>query len=284
MKFKVLKLEQNQTDKRFVDNPKKKQRKAKKRRKLTPFLIVVSLFILAAFVYLCLTMLFNVDRIEIVGNTLYEDHDLTETSGIEKGENLFEVDTEYAENKLYSVYSYIEEVEVKRSFPNAVTITIVEAEPFTVIEEADGYTLVSAGGKVLERGLEEPPYGMMTVRGLSTVTSTEDDQKRMELMKLIVNAMRELNMEGYNFLDLSDTLEITMIYQNRVKVILGNELQLEYKLQFAEKVICENLPKTGYQLVDASVPGEVMTKEMTVSPWDSLDRVTGTGYADEDEE
>ena len=29
---------------------------------------------------------------------------------------------------------------------------------------------------------------------------------------------------------------------------------------------------------------EVMTKEMTVSPWDSLGRVSGTGYADEDEE
>ena len=59
---------------------------------------------------------------------------------------------------------------------------------------------------------------------------------------------------------------------------------MDYKLQFADNVITEKLSKTGYQLVDASVPGEVMTKEMTVSPWDSLGRVSGTGYADEDEE
>lgn len=284
MKFKVLKLEQNQTEKRFVDNPKKKQRKALKRRKWTPFLILASIFILAAFIYLCITMLFNVDRVEIIGNTIYDTRDLIETSGIEKGENLFEVDTEYAESKLYSVYNYIEEIEVKRNFPNSVIITIVEAKPFAVIEEADGFTLVSMGGKVLERGLEEPPYGMMTVRGMSTVTNTEDDIKRMELMKSIINAMEELKMEGYNFLNLSDTLDITMIYENRVKVVLGNELQLEYKLQFVDKIIRENLSKTGYHLVDASVPGEVMTKEMTVSPWDTLERVTGTGYADEDEE
>ena len=284
MKFKIKKTDKTQTEKRFVDNAGKKQRKAKKRRKITPFLIVVSVFIFAAAVYLCLTMLFNVDRINIEGNTLYEELDLIETSGIEKGENLFEVDTVYAEDKLYSVYSYIEEVEVKRAFPNAVNIKIVEAIPFSVIEEADGYTLVSAGGKVLERGLEEVPRGMLSVRGLSTITSTEDDIKRMDLMKKIIGTMQKLGMENYNFLDLSDTLEITMIYDNRVKVNLGNELEMDYKLQFADNVITEKLSKTGYQLVDASVPGEVMTKEMTVSPWDSLGRVSGTGYADEDEE
>lgn len=284
MKFKLKKTDKKQTEQRFVDNARKKQRKAAKRRRLTPFLIVVSVFLFAAAVYLCLTMLFNVDRVIIKGNTLYDELDLIETSGIEKGENLFEVDTAYAENKLYSVYNYVEEVEVKRSFPNAVTITIVEATPFSVIEEADGYTLVSAGGKVLERGLEEVPKGMLSVRGVSTVTSTEDNAKRMELMKKIIGAMQELEMEKYVFLDLTETLEITMIYDNRVKVSLGNELEIPYKLQFADSVISEKLPKTGYQFVDASVPGKIMTKEMTVSPWDSLGRVSGTGYADEDEE
>ncbi len=284
MKFKFRKAEKKQTEHRFVDNAKKKQRKAAKRRKLTPFLIVVSVFLFACAVYLCLTMLFNVDRVIIKGNTLYDNNDLIETSAIEKGENLFEVDTAYAENKLYSVYSYIEEVEVKRSFPNAVTITIVEATPFSVIEEADGYTLVSAGGKVLERGLEEVPKGMLSVRGVSTVTNTEDNTKRMELMNKIIGTMQELEMNDYVFLDLTDTLEITMIYDNRVKINLGNELELSYKLQFADNVVSEKLSKTGYQLVDASVPGKVMTKEMTVSPWDSLGRVSGTGYSDEDEE
>ena len=103
-------------------------------------------------------------------------------------------------------------------------------------------------------------------------------------MKKIIGAMQEQKMEKYVFLDLTDTLEITMIYDNRVKVSLGNELEIPYKLQFADSVISEKLPKTGYQFVDASVPGKIMTKEMTVSPWDSLGRVSGTGYADEDEE
>ncbi|MGN0628499.1 MAG: cell division protein FtsQ/DivIB [Oscillospiraceae bacterium] len=285
MKFRIVKKEKKQqSDQRFVENTKKKRRRRGKRRVMTPFYVVLLLFIIAGAVYLCLTMLFNVDRFNIVGNTLYSERELIETTGIEKGDNLFQIDTDYAEDKLYSVYSYIESAEVKRSFPNAVTITITEAVPFAALEEADGYTLLSTGGKVLERGLEEVPRGMAAVRGISTITSTEDDQKRLELLKRIMTEMHSLNMEGYDFIDLTDTLEITMICDSRIRVELGNELELEYKLQFVNEIVENKIEPTGFFLVDASVPGEVMTKAMTVSPWDTLEKVTGSGFADEDEE
>lgn len=282
MKFKIVKREKRQGGTAVGRN--KKQRRRKRSRGATVFYIVLSGFIVAGAVYLCLTMLFNVDRINIVGNTLYSERDIIETSGISKGQNLFEVNTGYAADKLYSVYSYIEKAEVKRNFPNAVTITITEAQPFAVIEEADGYTLISSKGKVLERNLEEAPYGTVTVRGMSTVSGSEDDRKRLELLNKIMAAMQEFEMENYSFIDLSDTLEIVMVCADRIKVVLGNELELEYKLQFVNEVVTEKLPKTGFYLVDASTAGRVMTKEMTMSPWDSLQKTVGTGFADEDEE
>lgn len=282
MKFKIVKREKRQGGTAAGKN--KKQRRRKRSRGATVFYIVLSGFIVAGAVYLCLTMLFNVDRINIEGNTLYSERDIIETSGISKGQNLFEVDTDHAADKLYSVYSYIEEAEVKRSFPNEVTITITEAQPFAVIEEADGYTLISSKGKVLERSLEEVPYGMVTVRGMSTVSGSEDDQKRLELLNKIMAAMQKFEMKNYGFIDLSDTLEIVMVCADRIKVVLGNELELEYKLQFVNQVVTEKLPKSGFYLVDASVAGRVMTKEMTMSPWDSLQKTVGTGFADEDEE
>ena len=265
MKFKILKKEKRQPAE-APSAEKKKQRRRGKNRKMTPFYIVLSVFIIAAAIYMCLTMLFNVDRINVVGNTLYPERDIISTSGITKGQNLFEVDTAYASDKLYSVYSYIEEAQVKRNFPNAVTITITEAKPFAVLEEADGYTLISSKGKVLERGLEEVPYGMITVRGISTVSNSEDDAKRLELLNTIMAAMQKFEMKNYNFIDLTDTLEIVMVCGDRIKVVLGNELELEYKLQFVNEVVTEKLPKNGFYLVDASTAGRVMTKEMTISP------------------
>ena len=283
MKFKILKKEKRQP----AEEPsagKKKQRRRGRNRKMTPFYIVLSAFIIAGAIYLCLTMLFNVDRINVVGNTLYPERDIISTSGITKGQNLFEVDTAYASDKLYSVYSYIEEAQVKRNFPNAVTITITEAKPFAVLEEADGYTLISSKGKVLERGLEEVPYGMIIVRGISTVSNNEDDAKRLVLLNTVMDAMQKFEMKNYEFIDLTDTLEIVMVCGDRIKVVLGNELELEYKLQFVNEVITEKLPKNGFYLVDVSTAGRVMTKEMTISPWDSLQKTVGSGFADEDEE
>ena len=72
------------------------------------------------------------------------ERDIISTSGITKGQNLFEVDTAYASDKLYSVYSYIEEAQVKRNFPNAVTITITEAKPFAVLEDRKSTRLNSS--------------------------------------------------------------------------------------------------------------------------------------------
>ena len=54
------------------------------------------------------------DYVYITG-TMYVARDAAHkriAASIEKGENLFEVDTAYAEDKLYSVFSYIEEIEV----------------------------------------------------------------------------------------------------------------------------------------------------------------------------
>ena len=285
MKFRLWKKKRTKTaEERAVDREKAAIRRRRRVKMMMPLYIVLSVFIVAGAIYLALTMLFNVDRIEITGNTLYDPAKLIETSGIHKGDNLFKIDTDYAEKKLYAVYNYIEEADVHIAFPNGVTIKITEAEPFAVLEEADGYTLISSRGKVLERGLEEVPYKTVTVRGISTVTENEDNTKRMELLREMMEAMTELSMENYSFIDLSDILEITMIYENRVSVKLGNELEMKYKLQFLNEIVTNKIGKSGYYLVDASVPGEVMTKELTMSPWDTLETVVGIGFADEDEE
>ena len=285
MDFKVLSLKKkSKPNMEPEQQERKKQRKARKRKAMTPFYIILSLFIAASAIYLCLSLLFNVEKITIIGNTIYDESELIKTSGIGKGDNLFKIDTEYAENKLYSVYNYIEAAEVKRSFPNGVKIIITEVIPFAAVEEADGYTLISTGGKVLERSLDEVPYGKITVRGFSTVTNTEEDAKRIKLLQNIMDVMQKFDMKKYNLIDLTDTLEITMIYNDRVRVEMGNELELEYKLQFINEIIKNKLPESGFFLLDASTVGEVMTKELTMSPWDFVGKYAGTNFADEDEE
>jgi len=235
-------------------------------------------------VYLSLTMFFNVKEILVEGNDKYDDQELIDATGIKVGDNLFKIDPDKAQDKLLSLFGYIDEAEVKRQFPTRVLISVKEAEPFAALEEADGYTLVSAKGKVLERALEQPPEGLMQVRGISTVLTTDEDEHRLELLREIIGYMDEYDMTNYNFIDLSDTLDIVMICQDRLRVELGNELELDYKLRFVDEVVKEKVADSGFILIDASSPGEVMTKDLTVSPWDTISSQSPQTVTDDEEE
>lgn len=282
------------TNKKMLNDPisfiktkrskKVKHKNGKLSKKLIVLYFILAIVFICAFFYFVVTVLFNVDKINVVGNTMYENNDIIKTSGIKKGDNLFDVDVKYAEDKLYSVYSYIEKADVKRNFPNGITINITEATPFAALEDSDGFTLLSTNGKVMERGLEELPNGIIVVRGMSTVNNTEDDKKKFDLLVTIMDYMNKLSMKKYNLIDLTDTLNMVLVFNNRIKVELGNELELEYKLQFADNIINEKIPDMGYYLLDASTPGKIMTKELSVSPWESLEKISSNGYADEDEE
>ena len=124
----------------------------------------------------------------------------------------------------------------------------------------------------------------MEVRGISTVLSTEEDEHRLAVLNELIAYMDEHDMTDYNFIDLSDTLDIVMICQNRLRVELGSELELDYKLRFVDEVVQNKIASTGFMLIDASTPGEVMTKTLTISPWDTIDSQSPQTVTDDEEE
>lgn len=264
--------------------PKKKPLRHRSGGSLKAFYVFLALLIGGAVAYYCVTTLFVVQTISVEGLTRYDAGEVIATSGIKKGETLFSVDGAAAGDKIASVYNYIERAAVRKKYPNEIVLVVTEAEPFAYLEEADGYTLISATGKVLERNLESAGENLMTVRGVGTVARSDADLRKLALLQEIAAEMDGLGMEGYGFLDLSDTLSVAMIYDSRVYIKLGNELELDYKLQFVDEVVRNRLQKTGYFLLDASEAGEVMTKAMTVSPKDILESASPQSGADDEEE
>ncbi len=265
-------------------SPKKKPLRHRSGGSMKAFYVFLALLIGGAVSYYCVTTLFVVQTISVEGLTRYGAEEVIATSGIKKGETLFGIDGAAVGDKIASVYNYIETAAVKKKYPNEVVLAIAEAVPFAYLEEADGYTLISATGKVLERNLESAGDNLITVRGVGTVAQSDADLRKLALLKEIAADMEGLGMAGYGFLDLSDTLSIAMIYDNRVYVELGNELELDYKLQFVDEVVRNRLEETGYFLLDASDTGEVMTKAMTVSPKDILESASPQSGADDEEE
>ncbi|MGN1203127.1 MAG: cell division protein FtsQ/DivIB, partial [Eubacterium sp.] len=98
--------EQNLTraEKRQKDNKKRKKRNTL--RKVIVWLVVIVAFVAVGTV-LSLTVFFQIDTINVTGNTIYTKDEILAQCTIDKGENLFLSDTETAKEMLEQNLPYI---------------------------------------------------------------------------------------------------------------------------------------------------------------------------------
>ena len=223
------------------------RRRKRRLRKYTLYYLAFIVFAVAAGVALSLTVFFKIDHITVRGNSKYADGDIVATSGIEEGQNLFMVDTAEARAAIEAAYPYIEHARVRRSFPSGITIEVDLATPDAALRYQNGYMLITAAGRVLEVALTELPGGYTQVIGLEPgdVVSgeylPESCSEQLVMLSYLEQAFGEVPIEDLDLIDLSDRLDIKLLYQNRLIIHLGSESDLAYKLQFAGKVITEEV-------------------------------------------
>lgn len=127
-------------------------RKKKRRRRysLKLYYFILMLFVVGTGIILSLTVFFRVEKIEVVGNNLYDIDTVIKTSGLSTGKNLFLSDTGKAQIQLETGLPYIETAKVSRHLPGTLVITLQETAAFAAIQLQSGHALISESCKVLE--------------------------------------------------------------------------------------------------------------------------------------
>ncbi len=273
---------------RTVTGNRKRLRKRRTGRQTLNHLFV---FLVASLVFLTLslTVFFRIEQIEVTGCTKYADEEIIQNSGIKIGDNLFRVSEKNVRNKLTQQYPYVEDVQLKRNLPMKLTIEITQAKPLGAVDTAAGYVIIGRNGKVLEFGSDTLSEDMMIVSGMylydpqighvlgqdynekdmkdemkAEIISREQDGFRM--LTNLVEAVEETGFDKVTLVDLSDRLNMVLVYDNRVLVELGVESDLEYKLNFVQYVITQELDAGFEGIVDAS--GAASSKEVWTDPAD----------------
>ena len=103
-----------------------------------------------------------------------------------------------------------------------------------------------AAQKLKDRGetVPEPP--------IEEQTPEEKEKEEFERLTLLVEAMEETEFENISLIDLSDNLNMAILYDSRIMIELGSIADLQYKLQFVSRILKENLPDNFQGVVDAS--------------------------------
>ena len=97
--------------------------------------ILVVLFAVAIGVTLCMTVFFNIQTIQVQGETRYETEEIIRASGLAKGKNLLLADIKGGEEDLTVKLPYIGSAHIVRKLPATVIIEVEENTPAYAVQD-----------------------------------------------------------------------------------------------------------------------------------------------------
>ncbi|MFR8003128.1 MAG: cell division protein FtsQ/DivIB [Hydrogeniiclostridium sp.] len=196
------------------------------------FLLVIGVAIL-----LCFTVLFKLETVSVSGSSRYSAEEIIKASGLVKGENLFRQDLDKASSRVEETLPYIGEAQVSRKLPAEIVITVSEAQIAGVVEFEGQKILLDAKGKVLE-ATGEAPENCPVFKGLKIKDAVpgkplqyaEEEQKKT--VDSLMQAIEESGLSNITEYDVTDIYNLSLVYNNRIRLELGVSTDLVYKLRF----------------------------------------------------
>ena len=261
-----------------VRREKRKKRRltraALKRRRMMRRLMafVTLLAVIAAGVYLTMTMLFKIGTIQVQtedGTVVqeaggYSSSEIIQALGVAPEENIFSFDPSEKEAALERQFPLLESIRVVRDYPNTVVVQVTEAVPAYAMQTQSGWLTLSDQFKILACGSAQPEelktlYGgeaKTTAPGeqlsfaaedaadstaasdRAAASSPEEADKKIETLTALQAKLEEYELlDDVTRMEFADTDQVAFLYQDRVSVLLGTLNDLDYKLDRARYVL-----------------------------------------------
>ncbi|MDD6276256.1 MAG: FtsQ-type POTRA domain-containing protein [Clostridia bacterium] len=250
-----------------------KLKKVKRNRKILKAVLSVVLIIAALVVIIAVAFKINSISVKDPGSH-YSAQEIVTASGIDVGDNMIFTDFTNAGDRITQNLPYIGSVKFKRNLSGSVIITVVEAKPKFITACDGGYAITDDSLKTLEIVENKPENSVPTEIKFKNVPVAEPG-KQIEITDdeatLYADLLEKANkngITGITKIDISNTADISIDVQSRLRLELGDNSDIEYKLKSAAEIIkSENeISEDTVATVDLSVKGKVY-----VDPVDSLD-------------
>lgn len=196
-----------------------------------------------AVVLLFVLVFFRVRAFEVTGNVRYTAEEIAEASGITEGDILLGVSKTGTAGRLLTKLPYLEQVRISREMPGTIRISVVEcsAAGLAVSEFSAGW-LVSGKGKLLEEVEdtdEQNETGYPVIKGTCLLlpvagdSAEFDDGERGRAALTLLGQIAAAGLSGsVSEIDVSDLENVTLQYEDRLEVWLGDGSDGDYRLRY----------------------------------------------------
>lgn len=210
-----------------------------------------------ALVLLLMLVLFRIRTFEIIGNVRYTADEITTASGLAEGDILMGVNKTSTASKLLTGLPYVEEVVISKALPGTIRMEVKECTAeFAAVSEFQTTWLLSGEGKLLEEVKDATGFPVITGTELQLPTGGDvavfTDPVRGQAAMDLLTAVEETELAAQiTAVNVSDTAAVTVSYQERLSIDLGDGSDAVYKLQYF-KAILKELPADARGIVDLS--------------------------------
>lgn len=240
-------------------NQKQRRKRRRRRGRGGRFLLaLLCIAMTAAGILTAVTVFFKISKVEVKGDTRYEQTEILKASGIAAGKNMFFFNKFSVISQMFERFPYLSEITIRRRLPDTVEITVSDCVPAAVIEAEEKLFLVDDNGKLLEE-VKAAPKGICVVRGIApdrpkpgkTVVLTEPDKEKP--LQLLLNTFRDNDIiKQVGEVDFSRGFDISFTYLGRFTVRIGTTENLDKKLDYLRVIVEENLAQNQKGVIDVS--------------------------------
>ncbi|MGN1297941.1 MAG: cell division protein FtsQ/DivIB [Clostridia bacterium] len=244
----------------------KQERKRKKRNRRIKFFLKLILFIgliSGAIIFALTSPIFNIKNINVINNSEVASDTVISLSGLKQEENIFRFYKGSVVNKIKE-NSYIENVKIRRKFPNTIEIEVEERVAKYSVDYMGKYAYINTQGYILE--ISEDSRGLPIIQGITTKEEevvpgnrlNNEDLSRLEDAIKIMNSASENGLDRkVTSIDISDKDEYSIyLEEEKKKVHLGDVTNLSNKMLYVVAIMEQESGKEG----DIYVNGDLNNK------------------------
>lgn len=212
---------------------------------------VISCALIAIVFVSLFTPIYDISEISVEGNSVINSEVLIRASGILVGDSFFEADILGAKNRISKV-AYVDNVKVRRVFPNKIRIIVTESRECAYISFVGSYIGIDSKGKILEVKQQLDQNSKPIVYGIKISNFTigsyidVDNEDKKAVFFDILNYIEDAAIENTIYsMDITNTDNIFFVLKNKITVKLGNTDNMKYKIAYLKTVLKEISGETG---------------------------------------
>lgn len=251
VKTKQVKSMQNRAKQSKADEKSARLKKMRKIKNIIKWTILIGI-IVGILAFLCTSGLFDICKIEIIGNAQVAQEEILELSKIKIGDNIFLCNKIQTQSNL-ETHPYIQETKITRKLPDKIQIEITEKQKAYQIQVEGGYAYIDNQGYVLEISsikIDKPILqgSVTTIENIIPGNRlNQDDLERLnDVLKIIKNSQEIQIKDKITTINMENKNNYILTLQDLKKVIyLGDTSNLANKMLYIKAIIEREVEKEG---------------------------------------